>query len=964
MKIFISHAKEDSEIALRLYDDLKTAGLTPWSEEKDLLPGQDRKAIISYEIRTSEFFISLLSLKSLTTRGFVQKEMKLALDIRDEFPADGIFVIPVRIDDCKPMDEKLQSIHTADLFPSYENGLAKIMKTLGIEEKSEPIENLCISENYTRHISDCCKYMDIDKLREKGRVIQVNLPEIFIPLYTDFPAWKRKKQKDDSEILYSEQQNFDSEDMMSEFLHAEQQHIDIENLMAENDYLLIEGEAGSGKTTLLKHFAYMTLNEKNWKNLDGYLPVLIFLKDVKDADFGKMPTGKALAESILKSVPECDFEILKCFCNAGKAIILLDGLDEIAPELRDKVVRAFADFRNPSPSPSPKRRGEKIQRGRSEETPPALSGKGAGGLGCKIILSGRPHGISGAVVERFGDRHVKILSLNMTQIEEFIRRWFRYVYDTDSKIGEKTAEDMIGQIRSNQGIERLIDNPLLLTAICILYHDGKELPNQRAELYKKFVNNLLSRRFSDPENVRYFLMALAIEMHTNRSRGIDRVDAVRILETVYPIEEHETKPQYKNRLETIFDSIEPNSGLLKIEGGQYNFRHLTFQEFFAAIGLVDRETDYAAAIREYWDDEWYREMIELYIGYLSIESRKWANRIVREILDQEDNMPFYRWRLACWSLLDIHQNTREPQVVQLAKNRLLSIFDTDVEPKARADAGEILGWLGDPRDLEEFIPVKGGIYELSRGTFEIQPFEMAKYPVTNQWYAQFIRDGGYVKREYWTKEGLKWLEHTGEKSPRYWHDRKLNCPNAPVVGVSWYEAAAFAKWLTITRNDGKIYRLPDENEWEAAAAGFEKREYAYGNELDKNKCNAKESGIGKTSSVGIFRAGDTPEGISDLTGNVWEWTISDYHQSCRQDDFPLDKEIMELINEIENSSGDRRKKLIDDYVSKLGEKEQMISVLRGGSWYDNARYCRTAYRDDGSPGRGDYRIGFQLVRSV
>jgi len=314
-------------------------------------------------------------------------------------------------------------------------------------------------------------------------------------------------------------------------------------------------------------------------------------------------------------------------------------------------------------------------------------------------------------------------------------------------------------------------------------------------------------------------------------------------------------------------------------------------------------------------------------------------------------------------LLDIHQNTREPQVVQLAKNRLLSIFDTDVEPKARADAGEILGWLGDPRDLEEFVPVKGGKYELSRGTFEIQPFEMSKYPVTNQWYAQFIRDGGYANKEFWTEEGLKWLGYTGVKIPKYWHDRKWNCPNAPVVGVCWYEAAAFAKWLTITKNDGNIYRLPDENEWEAAA-GFDKREYAWGNEFDKNRCNMNESGIRRTSSVGIFRAGDTPEGISDLAGNVWEFAGSDYHKARRQDDFPLDNEIGKLLYKIENSSGDRKSKLIDEYRSKLTEKNRLIPALRGGCWDNVTKDCRAVNRHYFSPG-GQYRnYGFRLVRSV
>jgi formylglycine-generating enzyme required for sulfatase activity len=536
------------------------------------------------------------------------------------------------------------------------------------------------------------------------------------------------------------------------------------------------------------------------------------------------------------------------------------------------------------------------------------------------------------------------------------------VYDADSKIGERTANDMIGEIRSNPNIERLVDNPLLLSAICILYHDGKELPNQRAELYKKFVNNLLSRRFSDPENVRYFLMALALEMHLKRTRGIDRLTAIRILETVYPNENNETKPQYKNRLDTIFDAIEPDSGLLKIEGGEYNFRHLTFQEFFAAIGLVDKETDYAAAIRDFWDDEWYREMILLYIGYLSIENRRWANRIVREILEKEDDKPFHRWRLACWALLDIHPNTREPQVVQLAKKRLLSIFDTDVEPKPRADAGEVLGWLGDPRDLEEFVPVKGGIYELSMGTFEIQPFEMSKYLVTNQWYVKFIKDGGYSKKEFWTEEGLKWLEYTGIEFPTYWHDRKWNCPNAPVVTVGWYEAVAFANWLTVTKNDGNIYRLPNENEWEVAAAGSEKREYAWGNEFDESKCNCLKSGIGMKSSVGIFNKGDTPEGVSDLSGNVWEWTCSDYHNACKSDDFAFDKEMQKLWIEYENSSGDRRNKLIEELRSTLREKKRRFSALRGGSWNGVDGNCRIADRWGNSPSARRSSLGFRLVR--
>ena len=184
----------------------------------------------------------------------------------------------------------------------------------------------------------------------------------------------------------------------------------------------------------------------------------------------------------------------------------------------------------------------------------------------------------------------------------------------------------------------------------------------------------------------------------------------------------------------------------------------------------------------------------------------------------------------------------------------------------KAEAGETLGWLGDPRDLQEFIPLEGGEYYLQsvKKRVNIKPFEISKYPVTNSWYEEFVKD-------------------TKTKQPEYWNDRKWKCPNSPVVGVSWYEAEAFAEWLTAQRKDGNTYRLPKENEWEAAAGGKEGRLYPWGDKWDKNRCNNGENSIDKTSPVGIFESGNTPEGISDLSGNVWEWCMdwSDEDRSLR-----------------------------------------------------------------------------------
>ena len=88
----------------------------------------------------------MLSSKALSKEGFVQKELKTALEILDYLPSGRAFVIPARIDDCEPADEKLQDIHWADLFPSYEDGLSKILKALAPNRAETPTQPQNIAE--------------------------------------------------------------------------------------------------------------------------------------------------------------------------------------------------------------------------------------------------------------------------------------------------------------------------------------------------------------------------------------------------------------------------------------------------------------------------------------------------------------------------------------------------------------------------------------------------------------------------------------------------------------------------------------------------------------------------------------------------------------------------------------------------------------------------------------------------
>lgn len=124
------------EYARRLYRDLRSAGLTPWLDRESLLPGQNWKSEIRKAIYDSRYFIALLSSNSVEKRGYVQKELKEALDVLGEYPKSAIYVIPVRLDNCKVDDERLADIHHADLFPDWENGIGKILKAIGIEKKT------------------------------------------------------------------------------------------------------------------------------------------------------------------------------------------------------------------------------------------------------------------------------------------------------------------------------------------------------------------------------------------------------------------------------------------------------------------------------------------------------------------------------------------------------------------------------------------------------------------------------------------------------------------------------------------------------------------------------------------------------------------------------------------------------------------------------------------------------------
>ena len=138
--VFISYAREDAQSAERLFNDLKNAGLKPWLDKEAILPGYKWKFAIYQAIKASRFFIPLFSSKSAEKIGYIQNELKYAIEVSKNFPEKDVYIIPARLDDCKIPYEILEEIQTVDLFPDWVEGINAIFKTFkekGIDSRKE-----------------------------------------------------------------------------------------------------------------------------------------------------------------------------------------------------------------------------------------------------------------------------------------------------------------------------------------------------------------------------------------------------------------------------------------------------------------------------------------------------------------------------------------------------------------------------------------------------------------------------------------------------------------------------------------------------------------------------------------------------------------------------------------------------------------------------------------------------------
>jgi formylglycine-generating enzyme required for sulfatase activity len=221
---------------------------------------------------------------------------------------------------------------------------------------------------------------------------------------------------------------------------------------------------------------------------------------------------------------------------------------------------------------------------------------------------------------------------------------------------------------------------------------------------------------------------------------------------------------------------------------------------------------------------------------------------------------------------------------------------------------------------------------------DLPEYQIGKYPMTNAEFGRFIEARGYQEKRWWTDAGWKEKEESNWAEPRYWDNIPFNKPNRPVVGVSWYEAVAYCRWLSA--ESGRAYRLPTEAEWEKAARGPDGRVYPWGSEYEASRVNVGEGEqqVRATTPVGIYPSGVSPTGVYDSAGNVWEWCATKrgkaYPYNAAEDEWS------------------------EAYLEGTDGR-----VLRGGSWRSGRYVARCAYRSLSSPSGWYDDLGLRVMVS-
>ena len=809
-------------------------------------------------------------------------------------------------------------------------------------------------------------------LRKKsGDITNAKLKQVFVPLHLRDVRAEEASRRNMDRLARPEK-------MLKE--QAEEiKPVEIGELLNRYPKFILIGAPGCGKTTLLSRVALAfaegrAQDDLGWKGKNLF-PIFLRLRNFgaflkQNRDGYSSPSSGALIAYLENSFRDGDrVRLTADFFDKqlaeGQCLVLMDGLDEVS-DLRSEVAGHVDAF---------------VARY-------AVKGNYFG-------LASRPRGYES--VERqlrpVGLAVAEVNPLDLDGICQLMENLLILI-EPDATRRASDLEELTRAIGSSAELTRIAGTPLFCSALVQVFkYHGARLPNRRVDVFDEIVDLLLghwhaqqTRYLSDAEQLamddgtgraygevkkavsvkRMRLSRLALYMQDTHLAEIPEQEAENVLYEYLKSRERGVPDEDTALLwagNFLINSHERSGLLVERDPGIYTFSHKGFMEYLAASALVAQSKTLVDVILPLVADkdkfEWWEQVI-LLVGAHPGTPEDVREELISKLLDASDVYPQesedrLRYQILAGSLArDMGDDLPVSHYKQVESVLFESATNLVVSSVLRAAAADTLDELGyNIPDLHTFLPIADS---------PTPNLHMAKYLVTNAQYERFLNSENFNNKalwcdfpkfdenskdmnETWGEEGWKWLQESlkdeEEKMlyPRYWRDPRLGVSrrNAPVVGISWYEASAYCKWLFENWDDleegkqglskPKSVRLPLETEWTFAAGGEDPKErYAWDKKGSVTKkeeisrfANTDESGINRTSPVWMYPQSESPHHILDMSGNAWEWQAN-----------YLNKD--------------------HDYLS-----------LRGGSWGSDGGVARVSLRYFYRPNLRYLIIGFRLV---
>ena len=368
-------------------------------------------------------------------------------------------------------------------------------------------------------------------------------------------------------------------------------------IAAQKSRLMVFGQPGAGKSTFLRYLAVTCAKEKF---LPEYIPVLFELRDIKDAS--KFDLWKLLEQEFRLS----DRSQIQQILDSGRILLLLDGLDEMPKALQKTVQDCIWEF------------VKKLDNNR-------------------FILTCRTQ-TTEYVLPTFDP--VEVAEFKPEQVEAFAQKWFERTSATPAE-GTALKERFMAKLRENQPTAELAVTPILLSLMCWVFDDLKDLPLKRSELYQQGID-LLLKQWDEKRGIeresgsdRYRQLS-----PRNRQELLSYIAVRKFEREQYIVFEHSELVQYIadylkitiEEGEIVLKDVAIQHGLLfERAQGIWSFSHLTFQEYFAAKWFCN-QSDWASLIR-YVSKEHWRE-----IFLITVENLINPNLLLQMIKDEIDHL--------------------------------------------------------------------------------------------------------------------------------------------------------------------------------------------------------------------------------------------------------------------------------------------------------------------------------------